>query len=169
VHRSSNKDSAPSWIIENGDEVEITGACAYTTNTTAVALAHLRVLCVTSHPSHLVTLLSLVISCMTVYLGTCMLHVIIGYNRGNLHAAQQLLTYHFPLLSSAARARNSSRVYDRLGCIDRNDIDQSIPWVFQHSSRSPLRGCEDPGHGGPSGMLPLQPADWLRGRAADPQ
>jgi hypothetical protein len=41
VHRSSNKDSAPSWIIENGDEVEITGACAYTTNTTAVALAPL--------------------------------------------------------------------------------------------------------------------------------
>jgi hypothetical protein len=31
MHRSSNEDSAPSWIIENGGEVEVTGACAYST------------------------------------------------------------------------------------------------------------------------------------------
>jgi len=66
---------------------------------------------------------------------------------------------HFPLLSSSARARNSSRVYDGLDHIEKYEVDRSIPWVFQGSLRYPLRGCEDPGHGKPYGMLPFQPVD----------
>ena len=131
VHRFSNKDSAPSWIIENGDGVEVTGACCLRVHDqqTAVALAHASLTRSVRHvtlitPCHVTfTGWQLSPQYRTVHVGTCMLHVIIGYNRGYT-LSNTAIDVSLPTieLCCAGPQLLTSLSYDGLGVLTRTSM-----------------------------------------------